>query len=326
MKSKIDNQKNPLKIIVEKAFAGLLFLSFLLFTPKVDAQDSGEADERTWEESFIATNIAISNWFDSVADGLDLFLVGRRVTSRPNKSNVRLENSTVSTEGERVRNTVSLSVNPRLPNLEEYWHLKFATYDEREDGRDSQNEYLRRTPRQTNYGATVGVFKKVGDVRTAFQPRIELRDPLRVSHSLSFETIAHAKNFEVNPKLEFYANPLRGVGTYQALNFYFPLTKIWSFTVVNQGNYEEKYHLYSVRNGVSFGQFLTPKSALSYNLFFGSSNQPKYHLANYNFSVSYSQVLYKRILDFQLTPNVDFQRSINFKPRAGLTLNVSLNF
>lgn len=326
VKIKIDSTENPLKFSFGKAFSSLLFLGAALFAPQGWAQAQDSSQERSWERSFIDTNIAISSWFDSVAEGLDLFLVGRRVTSRPNKSNVRVELSAVSTEGEPVANNVSLIVNPRLPNLEEYWHLKFTTYDEREDKRDTPNEYLRKTPRQTNYGATVGVFKKLGDVRTAFQPRIELRDPLRVSHSLSFESIAHTRLFEVNPKLEFYANPLRGVGTYQALNFYFILTKIWSMTLVNQGNYEEKFHLYSVRNGVSFGQILDVKSALSYNAFLGSNNQPNYHLESYNFSVTYSRILYRRILDFQLTPNIDIQRMNSFKPRAGITFNLSLNF
>ncbi len=322
-----------MKIVLARALFKLLFLVVFFVSCQVLAQQenpqdppSGLKEERSWEQRFIDSNIAISRWFDGIAEGLDLFLVGKRVTSRPNQSNVRIENSTVSTEGHQVTNAIGISANPRLPNLEEYWHLKFATYDEREESRKAKNVYLKQSPREQNYGATVGVFKKLGNIRTAFQPRIELQDPLRVSHSLSFESVATLKNYEINPKLEFYATPDKGVGAFQALNFNFQLTKVFSLTLVNQGDYGEKLHLYLVTNGISIGQTLTPKSAFSYSLFFGSNNHPSYHLESYNFSVAYSQVLYKRILDYQVIPNLDFQNAVSFKGVVGITFNINLNF
>jgi hypothetical protein len=321
-----------MKTVLEGALFGLPLLVVFFVSLQVVAQEDPQAppptldEQRTWEQSFIEGNIAISKWFDSVAEGLDLFLVGKKVTKIPNQSNLRFENSTASTEGHSVTNTTGVSVNPRLPNLEEYWHLKFATYDEREDRRNAKNAYLRQNPRAKNYGATVGVFKKLGNIRTAFQPRIELQDPLRVSHSLTFESVADLKTYEVNPKLEFYATPDKGVGTFQALNFNFLLSKIFSLTLINQGDYEEKTHLFSVVNGISIGQVLTPTSAFAYNTFFSSNNHPNYHLESYNFSVAYSQVLYKRILDYQVVPNLDFQKTISFKGVAGLTININLNF
>lgn len=329
MKSRIDNKENPMKIVCRKALLWGLCLWISLFHTRGFAQEEEEHEKeesKTWEQSFIDSNIAISKWFDSVAEGLDLFLVGRRVTNRVNESSIRIENLIVSQEGKALNNSVSVGINPRLPNLEEYWHLKFATYDDREDRRNAPSDYLRQTPREKNYGATVGVFKKLGNVRTSFEPRIELKDPLSVSHSLSFESVARMKGYEINPKLEFWATPDKGVGTFQALNFYFQLNKIWSITLVNQGNYEEKSHLYSVSNGISFGQILTRKSALSYNFFTGSNNQPNYHLESYNFGVAYSQILYRKILDFQVTPNVDFQRSLDFKRVLGITFAINLNF
>jgi hypothetical protein len=332
MKSKIDVKKNPTKTVLRRALSGLTLLFVFSFSIYVSAQENPQApppepeEERTWEQSFIQGNIAISKWFDGVAEGLDLFLVGKKITNRPNQSNFRIENNTVSTEGHSVINSIGISVNPRLPNLEEYWHLKFATYDEREDGRNVKSTYLRQGAREKNYGATVGVFKKLGNIRTAFQPRIELEDPLKVSHSLTFESVADLKTYSINPKLEFYANPGKGVGTFQALNFNFQLTKIFSMTLINQGDYGEKLHLYLVTNGVSFGQILTPKSAFSYNVFFSSNNQPNYHLESYNLSVSYSKVIYKRVLDYHVVPNLDFQKAVAFKGVAGISLNINLNF
>ncbi|RYZ87958.1 MAG: hypothetical protein EOP04_10435 [Proteobacteria bacterium] len=217
-------------------------------------------------------------------------------------------------------------INPRLPNLEEYWHLKFTTYDEQQEGRNAKNDYLRQTERTRNYGASIGLFKKLGSIRTAFQPREELADPLRVSHSLTFESVAESKTYYINPKLEFYAGADKGTGIFQALNFNFYLSKIYTLTLINQGDYQDFLHLYTVTNGISVGQSLDERTAIAYNLFFVTMNKPSYILENYNFSIACSQLVYKRILDFAIIPNVDFSLGNNFKPRAGLTVAFNLNF
>lgn len=290
------------------------------------AQEEPVKKPSSWEKYFIKGNISISEWFDSLAEGLDLFLAGRKITSRTNDSAIQIENSTVSQSGKALTNSSSLGVRLQLPNLEEYWKLKFTTYDEQEDKRNLRNRVLRQTVRERNYGATVGVYRKLGQIRTSFEPRIELQDPLKVSHSLTFESVADMKTYEINPKLEFYANATTGTGVYQSLNFNFQYSKTYSMTLINQGDYQEKTHLYSVTNGVSFGHVLTEKSSLSYNFIFNSNNQPNYHLEAYNFSISCHQLIYKKILDFQIIPNWDFQEDLGFRGVPGLTVNFNFNF
>lgn len=292
-----------------------------------EADNSPPKEEKSLEENFIETNIAVSHWFDGVAEGLDLFLAGKRLTNQRNETRVRVENSSYWIEHDKnLHNTTSIAVLPKLPNLEKYWMLKFTSYDERAENRGVANDYLRQRPRQTNYGATIGVFKKLGDVRTAFQPRIELQDPLRVSHSLIFESVADMKTYEINPKIEFWATPTRGTGIFQALNFNFHPSKRYTLTWVNEGDYEEKTHIYRVTNGLSLGQLLTAKTSLSYNAFYFSLNQPNYHLQAYSFSVSWNEILYKNMLDYQIIPHVDFDRDNGFRAVSGLTFNINLNF
>lgn len=301
----------------------MIFLCILLLlTPKAKAED-----EEEWELMLMDSNRAIAEWFDGFVEGVDLFLVGKRITDRPNSSSIRIENSTFSSEGVAPQNVTSLSINPRLVNLEEYLHLKFTTYDERENSRGVQNRYLRNTPREKNYGATIGLFRKLGNIRTAFQPRIELQDPLKVSHSLSFESIAEIKNFyRLNPKLELYASPSRGVGTYQSINVNFDLSKNYSLTFINEGDYQEKSHLFAVTNGISLGELLTDTSSMTYTFLFVSNNQPKYHLDAYTLSVAYGQTLYDGMLDYSLVPHLDFLASKRFKGNFGVTFTFNLNF
>ncbi len=97
---------------------------------------------------------------------------------------------------------------------EKYWQLTFTSYDESED-RGVRNRYLRQTPRERNYGASFGLFKKLGEVRTAFRPRLSFEGNPAISHSLSMESVAEKKRgYRINPKLEFYANPTKGAGAF----------------------------------------------------------------------------------------------------------------
>ena len=282
--------------------------------------------QKQWEKKFIESNILISEWFDGVAEGLDLFLVGKKMTNRKNETNVKIENSTFNREGEPSENSTSVGINLRLPNLEEYWQLKFTSYDEQQERRTVRNNYARQTARQNNYGATVGFFRKLGNFRAAFQPRIELRNPLIVSHSMILESVSTVRNLEINPKLELYANAAKGVGIFQALNFNLQLTPIFSLTMINEGDYEEKPHKFSETNGFTLGQVIDDISTISYSIMLVSTNRPTYILEGYTLSVTWDHLIYKKILDYQITPYLDFPSTAEYRGSPGLTFVVSLNF
>lgn len=323
-----------------------LFLGLLVFCTLVGAQDEGFEDlekdlyeptektpgyvkpkpEESWQNQALQSNKAISEWFDTMAEGLDLFLVGEQVSTRKNESSIRIENSSIVSEDEAPQNNTGLSINLRLPNVEDYWQLKFTSYDEVDEKRGVDKGYLRTTPRERNYGASVGFFQKLGSVKASFVPRIELSDPLQVSHSLSFESLAQYEKFHLNPKFELFANATKGTGVYMAFNFFFPLSEIYSFVFLNNGEYQEKKYLYLGTNGFSLGQLITEKSSLAYNLVFKSINRPGYHLESYLISVGWNHLLKEKILDYQVIPYLAFPRVKNFKGTPGATLNINLNF
>jgi hypothetical protein len=314
-----------------------LFLIFILLlspftfaeeqkTATAVAKEENESPKESWTQRMIKGNIAISEWFDSMAEGIDLFLAGERLTHKKNTTKVRLDNIANSNEGQEVTNAFSLGVQLRLPNVEEYWQVKFTSYDELEERRRSQTGYLRQSTRQENYGATIGVFRKLGNVKTAFQPRIQLQDPISISHSLSFESIAEMKSYSMNPRLELYAVANKGTGVYWALNFNFNISENYSLTLVNNGDYIAQQHLELVTNGFSFEHLISDYSAISYGTNFFSSNRPSYHLDGYSFFFTWSHTLYKNILDYSLTPYWDFKRDLNWHGRVGLSLNVGLSF
>lgn len=313
-----------------KAIGGLIPLVIILISSfaLADIQESEKKwdENRTTQQKMIDKNIEISNWLDGVADGIDLFLVGKRITKAKNETNIKLENSSYLIDGEGFRNASSINVNLRLPNLEEYWQLKFTSYDEKEESRNLQKGYLRQSPREQKYGATIGLFRKLGNVRTSFQPRIALEDPLKVSHSLRFESVADYETYKINPKLELYADASKGPGIYWNLNFNFPINLVYSLTLLNDANYEDKIHTYTANNGFSVGQVWSDTSSLAYNLIFASVNRENYHLDSYTASVTWSQLVYKKILDYQVTPLVIFSNARSFVAQPGIVFTFNLNF
>lgn len=284
------------------------------------------APEESWEQMLIRRNIAISKFFDGIADGLDLFLAGDRITTQRNETSVRLENSTYVRDGEGVKNGTGVGVNLKLPNLEKYWNLKFTSYDEQQEKRDVRQSYLRQNPRENNYGATLGLFQKLGNVRTTFEPRIELQNPLKISHSIAFESVLDMKTYRVNPKLELFATPTKGTGIFLAANWHIPLQKRLSLTLINEAEYLDKLHQLSVSNGFSFGHIISSRSSLSYDLIFGSNNRTSYHLESYVAGITWTHLIYRKILDYRVTPYLDFEKAFGFKAKPGLTFTLGVTF
>lgn len=282
-------------------------------------------EDTTFEEEMLATNRNISNWFDQIADSVDLFLVGRRVTTKPNNSRIVFENTTYSRESSNLTNLTNVSINPAFPNLEKYWNLKFTTYDDTTIARGEEKGYARAAPKQ-NYAATLGLFRKFNDVRIAYEPRLEIRGDPQLSHFLTFDTVADYTWVRVNPKIRPFASSIYGTGVFQALNLSFDLSPTYSLTWINEGEYEDRTTQYSVTNGLSLAHSLTDKTAVAYGLSFYSNNKPVYHLDAYSVSFTWSEAIYKDILDYQITPHIDFTEQENFRGFFGIIFGFRVYF
>lgn len=286
-----------------------------------------ETTAPSWEQRAIRGNVVVSGWFDSIAEAIDLFLAGQQVTTNKNQTSVRIENSTIWTEGEGASNGTAFNINLRLPNLEETWNLKFTSYDEEREQRGTQNAQFRRQLREQNYGATIGIFRRLGSIRTSFQPRIELQDPLKTSHSLAFDTTVDLQGTaKLYPKVDFFASSERGTGFFNQLNFGVELTPVYSLGLINQSTYEDKTKIYAVANGVSIGRPVLRNASIAYSFFFNSDNQGAYSLVSYTLASTWNQTIYRNILEYNVTPHIDFAKNRSFTGQLGLDLNISLKF
>lgn len=280
----------------------------------------------TWEESLINDNRAISEWFDGMADGLDLFLAGSRYTKKQNDTRLTVETGFFASEKEPFSDGTSFNLNLRLPNLEEYWHLTFSTYDESQE-RSVTQTYLRQNARERDYGARLGFFKRFKNIRTAFQPRLGFAGRFQISHSLSFESVAEQPNgYRINPKLEFYADAGKGPGVFMAFNFNFKLSKSWDWTFINEGDYEDRVHFFRVTHGTSFGQRVADNKVLNYGIYFTLVNDPNYQLNEYQAQISFSHLIYKNMLSYELIPYVKFSNVYDYAGYGGGSVYLRLYF
>lgn len=291
------------------------------------SQVPDEAPPKTeLQKTLLKDHNTLSSLFDDLAHRLDTLLVGKKLVRTRNETKVILENSNVLIEGVGVDTTNNVAVNLRLPNTEKYWQLKFTNYDQQTTNRGVRGAYLKQNAGQRNYGATVGFFRNFENVQFLFRPRILLQDPLNISHSMSLETALKNKYWDFSPKLELFASPDKGTGVFTSLNTGYQIDETYSVTFVNEAEYQERFHLFTVTQGIAFGQVLDDISSLSYNLFFISTNQPNYSLDNFNVSVAYNAIVYKDIIDMQFIPGITFSKLRRWHGVSSLAVNFNIYF
>ena len=128
-------------ICILHCFLALSILPQLAFSNQkkpASAKESAKPDEKkpSLVDDLIQKNKDISNWFDKKVEDFDLFLVGKSVSYEKNLSSIKVINTTESHEGENFKNNTTISINPKLANLEKFLKIRLSTYVERD-------EYLR---------------------------------------------------------------------------------------------------------------------------------------------------------------------------------------
>lgn len=312
-----------------------VFLIFVLLTLSLGVQADEKKEEKkqpsgedlnAMEEVLIDRNKAISEEIDTAAEKLDIMLTGEKVTSTQNKTQVKIENNMYWSEGGNVDVSPHFGVRLRLHNLEEKWQLVFTSYDEEEENRGIDQRQFRRTPKERNYGAGLAFFRQFGKIKTTFQPRLELKDPLEMSYLLKLEPESRAapSQLHVFPRLEFFAQPDKGVGVFNSYDFIWPLSAYFSLSYLQEFEYEDEENKFTSNNALSVVQRITDRGSFSYSVASTSNNRETMHLEQYGFAVTWYEIAYVDIFEYSIAPTWDFIKENNFKGVAGL--RATLNF
>jgi len=292
---------------------------------RIAVPPEGYAFGPTIEDTMLDAGDDIAGGVDWAAEKLDLFLARRKYSNKPNKTQAKVTQLVTYSEGGHIKTSTDFGVNLRLPNLEKRWQLRFTTYDEEEESRDLQQRTLRTAPRERRYGAGLAFWRKLGNVRMAFQPKLELKDPLEVSHVLRFESESETKGVRLRPRFELFARPDKGTGEYFGFDFVIERGK-WEFSLRNEEEYRERGNFFRAGHGVVVDYAINDRRGVNMAVVTDSNNRPSYHLHDIRWSTGYGQVIYKDRLRYSVSPFLSFGKNRNFKGEAGITLNVTLIF
>jgi hypothetical protein len=283
-------------------------------------------EERNIPGMLIQKNQAISKEIDKAAEKIDIYLAGRRVTKEKNETSVKIENSFYYGESGRHTTGTHFGVNLKLPNLQKKWQLKFTSYDEEEENRSIDRRQFRTRPPDENYGASLVFFKKLGNIDTSFQPRLQLKDPLDMSYVLTFDSDADMKSFRVDPKLQFFARPDKGVGVFGSVDVNFALTPWWELTFSNDADYEDAKNTFTSNSGVSLGQKVSDNASVAYSFASTFNNRETYHLMQYGLAVDWEHMPVKDVLSYSIGPLWSFNKEDHFHGVIGTRARLDFLF
>lgn len=289
-------------------------------------EKAAEKKEETFEQKALGVTDSLAKRVDSMAESIDIMLAGKRYTRKPNSSSANVNQFVTYREGGKVDTSTDFGINLRLPNLERRWQLRFTSYDEEEENRDLQQQRVRTRARPRDYGAGLFFFEKLGNIKTTFQPRLELKDPLEVSYVLRFESQAEKGFFRLIPRMDLYADPQKGTGEFLSLEIIMELSKRLELSIQNTEEYRERENFFTTQHGISLDRSLDDKRAVGMGVTAGSHNRYHFHLDSLVASVSYAQLIYKDRLSFALTPFQSFVKNEHFKGKSGVTFTLNMMF
>ena len=279
-------------------------------------------------DDFIEKNKEISSWFDRKVEEVDLFLVGKSSSNVKNESNIKLISTTESREGDNLHSNIAISINPKLPNLEKFLKIRLSTYVERDEYLRSKRHLKEedKNERAKQRSVSYDFWHDVQTFSTSFEPRIELRDPLQVSYSLNFSSHGEYLKFSLDPGLEIFVDETKGLGQHISMNYSYKLTDIFDLRFLNEGEYQYRLHLFNVENGMTLNQVLDDFSDLGYGFVVSSVNKPNYQMSSYRVFVAWQRTIYRKVLDVQFVPQLEFLNTKNYTGAPVAVFNIIVSF
>lgn len=277
------------------------------------------------ENAAIEKNKQISKQIDSLADGLDVFLAGERVSKKKNKTSLVLRYIVQKTEYVDLDKQFNVQLQLRLPNTEESWQLIFDNKEE--EGFSPLNERGANSVQGgDSYGVGVGYVRKLNKVETLFRPKVKLKDPIETSYNLIFRSKTEKASYALYPELDFFADSVRGTGQIFSFHVSFPLSEKFTLRLINEEQYLDLDNLFSTNHGPML--IYTQSDRISYTAAVTaySTNDPTFHVESYTLGFGRNHILYKNMLHYRINPRWVFAKANNFQGIAEIAATLDLIF
>lgn len=318
----------------------ILFLITLWLRPLATHAD----DSVTTKEYLVEKNKVVSHKIDNLARRLDSLLANRRDDPAiSNKTTISLLNFLESREGGYLKPRFHIAFNLRLPQLQDKWKLRLSSYDNEDEYEGLGRNRDGAAPRAQKLGTSLGLNKTFANIKTLFRPRIEFKNPLVTSLLLKFNQKISLKNFDIIWTQKFFAHSINGAGESTSVDFEKSITQRVLLRFFNESQYLDQTNIFKAAQGPSLRMELSESMALSNTLSFysasrtlsgpvtdGSQSNPyftnSYHLTHYQYLLSFSHQIWKRVFHYQISPYLEFAKTQSFKGQAAIKIRAEIIF
>jgi hypothetical protein len=274
------------------------------------------------------THDTISRTIDTFATSIDRFFADDTALNYENKSRIRLFTDTLFTESTNQHTTGDIKVQLNFPGTEKSLQLIIESRDEDLDENDIVDRSRNKQSNKNN--DTKAGFQYFLD-RTDFKSSLGSGIIFRSIRPLPFIRFRIKQNITLGewlfrPESETLWVDLDGTISKLDLDFDYKLAPKFLFRFANFTKWNDQDYIFEFSNGPSIYHKIDEKIALSYNARAISSNTPSQAIQNYNLSVGYRQLLYKKWFFWTVTPVVDFPRENNFHRTPSLNIRFEMIF
>jgi hypothetical protein len=290
--------------------------------PSIDS----DQEVKSFEQKVLDVGDFLTDHLDRTAEAIDLTLAGQDYLHKPNQTRAVFSEMATYGEAKKVSNSGDFNLNLRLPNVERRWALRFSSYDEEREERDLSQRRVRTRSRERDYGAGLGFFQKLGRVRVSFLPRLQLKNPLQMAYTLRFQSDADLHWVQVSPRLDLFADAIKGTGEYAEMPLRFRVNRRSAISFVNSEEYRANLNYFITQHELAYDYTLTYNSGCGASLNATAIRQGAYHLDDLTASISYGQEVYTDRFRYGVAPFLDFSKGYAFKGKAGISVTADLIF
>lgn len=278
-------------------------------------------------------NQSVSDWVDRRAKSLDLALAGDRFTDEKVDSTARINQEVYWRDYEGVKYKLDLDLDLALPNFEKKYKLMLSNYNRNKVRRSNYSRRQFREDTRSDYGATIAILRKIGNVDISFEPRIEIKDPIATFYTIRFQNIIKRKLNTFNTRFELFADSEKGTGQFLALSFRKDFFKHWSHYFVFEEEYRDAQNYYSNLFGYTLYYRINNSMSINQSFIFTANNGkdittgPKsFHLDEIFIGPAFTHEIIPNEVEYTINYIHIFSEEYEYKGRSSVSFLLGLIF
>jgi len=281
-------------------------------------EDSTDPNE---ENTFIdQAHRSLSSSLFYFSNSIDSFFGGARADDLPNGSRLRFYWLANKEEGRALKGESAVRANIVLVETQKKFKVSFKNKYEKESEQKT-------APQESNeiQTETIPPDYDPSDLlrwRLKFESGIRLEIPPEPFARLRLLKSWHFGSYELRPSQEFSWFLTDGFGESTKLDLDRPINEMFLARYENDATWTDKNDYFTFSSGPVLYQKLSDKRGLSYNAKVLGISKPTWFVNDYQFEVTYRQLVFRKWIFIELTPYVHFPKEYDWKKVLGFNFRL----